>query len=230
MLVEFGPDIWIADGAKVVADFGFHYPTRMAIVRLADRKLFVWSPIDLTTDLRAQVDAIGTVTYLVAPNSLHHLFIGDWKRTYPEADAYAAPKLREKCGNIAFDNNLEDYSNAPWSSEIDHVVFRGNLITTEVVFFHIKSGTVIFTDLVQQLPGEWLSGWRKIIARSDFLLGEEPMVPRKFRFAFIGRRVARAALQRILTWPADRVLMAHGTPVTQNAQAFLRRAFRWLSP
>ncbi len=29
---------------------------------------------------------------------------------------------------------------------------RGNVITTEVVFFHVRSGTVLFTDLLQQLP------------------------------------------------------------------------------
>lgn len=33
----------------------------------------------------------------------------------------------------------------------------GNLITTEVVFFHVKSGTVLFTDLIQQFPANWFS-------------------------------------------------------------------------
>jgi hypothetical protein len=54
-------------------------------------------------------------------------------------------------------------------------------------------------------------------------------VPRKFRIAFTKRRAARDSLQRIFAWPAERVLMAHGTPVEKDAQAFLRRAFRWLA-
>ena len=61
------------------------------------------------------------------------------------------------------------------------------------------------------------------------MTGPEPSVPRKFRIAFTNRRAARDSLQRIFAWPAERVLMAHGTPVEKDAQAFLRRAFGWLA-
>jgi len=54
-------------------------------------------------------------------------------------------------------------------------------------------------------------------------------VPRKFRVAFANRRAARKSLQRVLAWPAQKVLMAHGTPVETDAQAYLRRAFGWLT-
>ena len=41
-------------------------------------------------------------------------------------------------------------------------------------------------------------------------------------------RTAVDALQRILAWPAEKVLMAHAGPVLADGQAFIRRAFRWL--
>jgi hypothetical protein len=47
---------------------------------------------------------------------------------------------------------------------------QGNLITTEVVFFHVKSGTVLFTDLLQQFPAGSFSGWRAFVANAHFLL------------------------------------------------------------
>jgi len=106
---------------------------------------------------------------------------------------------------------------------------QGNLITTEVVFFHITSGTVLFTDLIQQLPASSLSGWRALVAKLDLMVGPEPQVPRKFRVAFTNRRAARDAVGRIFAWPAEKVLMAHGTPVEKDARAFLRRAFQWLA-
>ena len=99
-----------------------------------------------------------------------------------------------------------------------------------MVFFHRKSATVIFTDLIQQFPAGWFSGWRAVVAKLDLMLGAEPSVPRKFRTAFTNRRAARASLERILEWPAANVLMAHGTPVVGDGQAFLRRAFKWLMP
>ena len=105
---------------------------------------------------------------------------------------------------------------------------RGNAITAEVVFLHHRSGTVIFTDLLQQFPPGWFRGWRGLIARLDLMTQPEAEVPRKFRTAFLNRRAARAALRRILAWPAENVLMAHAPPVLGDGRAFLARRFRWL--
>jgi hypothetical protein len=228
MLQQFGPGIWIADGTDLVAALGFHYPTRMAVIRLDNGDLVIWSPTALTEALRAAVDALGTVRHLVAPNALHHVFIGDWKGAWPGALLYAPPGLRAKRKDLAFDADLGDAPMPSWDGAIDQVMLA-NAIATEIVFFHRESGTVLFTDLLQQLPAGWFSGWRALIAKWDLMTGPEPAVPRKFRLAFTNRKAARAAVQRILAWPAEKVLMAHGTPVTKDARAFLARAFRWLT-
>jgi len=227
MLQPFAEEIWVASG-PIAAVAGFRYPTRMAVVRLPDRALFVWSPVALTPELKAAVDALGDVRWLIAPNSLHHLFLTDWREAWPAARISAPPGLRSKRPDIAFDDDLDDGSIHDWSSEIDHVLVHGNLITTEVVFFHRLSRTAIFTDLIQHFDPTWFSGWRTVVARLDLMTAPLPEVPRKFRNTFIGRRAARESLRRILAWPAERVLMAHAPPVGQGGQAFLRRAFRWL--
>ncbi|MGY3615053.1 DUF4336 domain-containing protein [Bradyrhizobium sp. USDA 10063] len=228
MLKEFDRDIWTADGPDV-AVAGFHYPTRMAAIRLSDGSLFIWSPIRLTDGLRAEVDAVGQVRHIIAPNSLHHLFLPEWKRAYPGAKLYAPPGLRKKRYDIVFDADLGSVPSSDWIEEIDQVLMHGNLITTEVVFFHIKSGTVLFTDLIQQIPADRNSGWRAMVAKLDLMVGPEPSVPRKFRIAFTNRRAARKSLEHILAWPAKKVLMAHGIPVEKDAHAYLRRAFAWLT-
>lgn len=200
----------------------------MVVIRLANGDLVLWSPIGLWDEFRAEVGALGAVRYLVPPNSLHHTFLGDWQRAFPEAEIFAPPGLREKRADIRFDADLSDGPVAPWADEIDHVIMRGNRITTEVVFFHRESRTAIFTDLIQQFPQGWFSGWRAIIARIDLMQAAEPEVPRKFRVAFTDRDAARRSLQEILKWPTDKVIMAHGPLISNDGQAFLRRAFRWL--
>lgn len=229
MLNAFGPEIWTADGTSVAAALGFHYPTRMAVMRLTNGDLFIWSPIALADGLRAEVDSLGRVRHLVAPNSLHHVFIADWKRAYPNAYLYAPPGLREKRKDLDFDGDLANAPMPHWAGEIDQVLMRGNVITTEVVFFHAKSGTVLFTDLLQQFPANWFSGWRACVAKWDLMIAPEPSVPRKFRLAFTNRSAARASLEHVLSWPAEKVLMAHGTPVSEHGRAFIGRAFRWLT-
>lgn len=227
LLQPFGPEIWTSDGAAV-AVVGFRYPTRMAVIRLRDGGLFVWSPIALSAELREHVDALGIVRFIVAPNSLHHLFLTEWQSAYPGAKVYAAPGLRERRKDIAFDGDLEDTADPAWAGQIDQVLVRGNLITTEAVFFHRSSGTVLFTDLVQSFPPGWFTGWRWIVARLDGLVAREPQVPRKFQVAFADRGAARAALRLILTWPIEKALMAHGSPIDKNGRTFVARAFRWL--
>lgn len=229
MLKEFGPDIWTVEGPAVEAAAGFHYPTRMAVIRLTNGDLVLWSPTALSDDLRAGVEALGMVRYLVPPNSLHHTFLGEWQRAYPEAKVYAPPGLREKRKDIRFDADFSDGPIAAWSGEIEHAIMWGNRITSEVVFFHRESRTAIFTDLIQQFPRGWFEGWRALVARLDLMVAAEPAVPRKFRVAFTDRRAARQSLQRILTWPIDKVIMAHGPLISNDGQAFLRRAFRWLA-
>lgn len=227
-LQPFGPDIWIAAGDPVSV-LGFAYPTRMAVMRLPGGGLVIWSPVALTEDLRASVAALGPVQHIVAPNTLHHLFIGDWARGFPAAKVHAAPGLRAKRADLAFDSDLGDAPHADWAGALEQAVIRGNAITTEVVFFHAASGTALFTDLLQSYPDDWFSGWRRAVARLDRMLEQPPAVPRKFRLAFTDRRAARAGIARVLGWPIERVLMAHGTPVTQDARAYLRSAFGWLT-
>jgi len=228
MLIPFGPEIWLADGQQTSVA-GFHYPTRMAVIRLPDRRLFVWSPVAPDDGLRAAVDALGEVRYLIAPNSLHHLFLQPWKTAYPDAALYAPPGLRHKRVDVQFDADLEGGPPREWASQIDQVQVGGNLITTEMVFFHRESRTVLFTDLLQQFEPGWFRGWRALVARLDLMTGPHARVPRKFRAAFVDRETARASLARIQAWPAEKVVLAHGAPVLQNGAAFISSAFDWLA-
>ena len=230
MLEQLGPEIWTAEGPQVVAFVGFHYPTRMVVIRLPDSGLMIWSPIALSGRLRAAVDAVGPVRHILAPNSLHHLFLAEWKTAYPDARLHAAPGLRSKRRDIDFDADLGPTPDAAWSGTVDQVVMGGNLITSEVVFFHRPSRTAVFADLLQQLAPGWFSGWRAVVARLDHMVGPHPSVPRKFRLAFTDRNAARAAVRQVLDWPVERVVMAHGPLVEHDGLTCLRRAFAWLRP
>ena len=227
LLQPFGPELWLADGSETET-LGFRYPTRMAILRLADGGLFAWSPVALSAELKAEVAALGEVRHLAAPNSLHHLFLGEWGRAYPTAKLHAAPGLRARRRDLDFDADLGDAPPPDWAGQIDQVVVRGNAITTEVVFFHRQSATVLFTDLIQQFRPGWFTGWRAVVARLDLMTAAEPSVPRKFRAAFVDRRAAGVGVARILAWPVERLVMAHGEPVEEGGRQVVARAFGWL--
>jgi len=226
-LSELGPGIWIAEG-PVVPFLSFPYPTRMAVIRLADGGLFVWSPIALSPELKAAVDALGRVRFLISPNILHHLFLGEWKAAYPEAKMFASPGLRAKRKDLAFDADLGDTPDPGWAADIDQTVIRGGALT-EVVFFHHASRTVIFTDFIENFPPDWFKGWKGLVAKLDGIVAPNPGAPREVRWSFLfHRRQARATLERILAWPIEKVVLAHGGLVSEDGAAFVRKAFGWL--
>ena len=42
------------------------------------------------------MSALGAVTYLIAPNRLHHLFVQEWQQAFPGALLHVAPSLETK--------------------------------------------------------------------------------------------------------------------------------------
>ena len=227
MLQPFGEGIWLADGPPAHVA-GFAYPTRMAVIRLAGGGLFIWSPVALTDALRTAVEVLGDVHHIVAPNALHDLHLTEWRKAYPEARLHAPPALRARRRDLDFTDDLGDAPTPDWAADIEQGLVRGNAITTEAVFFHRSSRTVLFTDLIQHFEPGWFRGWRALVARLDLMTAPEPEVPRKFRAAFTDRAAARASVRRILEWPAEKVVMAHAPPVQADGQVFLRKRFQWL--
>lgn len=51
-------ELWTAEG-PTLSFFGFPYPTRMAVARLSQGRLWVWSPVALDAALRREVEALG---------------------------------------------------------------------------------------------------------------------------------------------------------------------------
>lgn len=230
MLQPFGPDLWLCDGPTVTGAAGFQFPTRMIVIKLPDEGgLWVWSPVAVSDAVRAEINLIGSVRYLIAPNSLHYTFLAEWAALYPEAHVYAAPGLSEKVAGTALHSRLSDKPETHWLGALDQVLVPGNRITTEVVFFHRASSTTIITDWVQQIPQDWYKGWRALIARLDLMSAPEPSVPRKFRLATTDRKAARKAIQRILSWDTKRLVFAHGPPQSAGGLEKLETAFRWLT-
>lgn len=200
----------------------------MTVVRLQDERLWIHSPVGLTQHLSKAIGALGRVVAVVAPNKYHHLFLRDWIAAYPEAAIYAAPGLRQKRRDIVFDEDLSDLAPKEWAEEIDQVVFRGSRAFDEVVFFHRQSRTAILTDLVVnvRLDSQPLLG--RLIGRLDGVAFPHGKTPRLFQMSMRCRREGRSAVETILGWRPERVIISHGEWFRATAEHELRRRFSWL--
>ena len=226
-LREFGPSLYVADGPEV-SFFGFPYPTRMAIARLRDGSVWVWSPIALDESLAREVESIGPVRHIVSPNKLHHLFSSAWVERWPEATVYAPPGLAKRRPQLRFDVELGDQAAPAWVDDIDQTIFRGSFAMDEVVFFHRASRTAIVGDLVQRHERRNMKGLKGAMMRIDGLVGPAGSTPREWRMSFLRRAPARAARAKVLGWEPERLLIAHGECAQEGATEILRRAFAWI--
>ena len=223
MLRLIADDLWVAE--QPLRYLGVALTTRMTIVRLADGTLMVHSPIRLTDELRSAASA-GRVRFIVAPNRFHHLFVPDWQKAYPDAQTFCAPGLDTKRADLKFTAILGDEPPSAWADEIDQAFMRALPPLNEIVFFHRKSRTVIFTDLLFNIARHE-SAYARFLLRLDGAF-HGPAIPRSFRLLLRRRRVECVAfLDRLLSWNFDRAILAHGTLIESGAKPMIERAWRF---
>ncbi|MBV8357789.1 MAG: DUF4336 domain-containing protein [Deltaproteobacteria bacterium] len=224
MLRSIADDLWVAE--QPLRYLGVALTTRMTIVRLADGVLVIHSPIRLTEELRSDVASAGRVRFIIAPNRFHHLFVPDWQQVYPDAQTFCAPGLDTKRADLKFTAILGDDPPAAWANEMDQAFMRAFPPLNEIVFFHRKTRTLIFTDLLFNITRN-SSAYGRFLLRLDGAF-RGPAIPRSFRLLLRRRRSECAAfLNRLLSWDFDRVILAHGDIINSDAKPAVERAWRF---
>lgn len=229
-LARFGKNLWLYEG-ETVSFYGFPFPTRMTVIKLPDRRLWIHSPERLTPLLQAALSDLGEVSYLISPNKLHHLFLPEWIAAYPNALNYAAPGLEAKRKDIHFDHMLSEHAPQAWQGEIEQTLFRGSPVMQEVIFYHRQSKTLVLTDLIENFIPESLNGWQRRLAGIAGILAPNGKMPLDWRvsFSFGSKQQARDSLERILRWEIENIVLSHGACIVGNARAYLRESFAWLT-
>ena len=223
-LREIAPDLWVAERPQRF--FGLEVGTRMTVIRLAGGRLLLHSPVALDDGLRRELDALGRVSFVVAPNRVHHLYAGKVAETYPEARLWVAPGLPRKRPDLAFAGVLGDEAPEEWRAEVEQVFFRGRPYENEVVFFHRPSRTLIICDIAFNFGPGAATPTRLLmrLIRSYGRFGPTTLDPWLIR----DRAAARESLQRILAWEFDGVILPHGDLVPSGGREALRRGYAWL--
>jgi hypothetical protein len=233
MLELLGADLWFADGGLVSFN-GFAYPTRMAVVRLADGGLWLWSPIAKTAAIEDEVRALGPVLHIVSPNNLHYLFLAEWQAAFPDAKLWGTASTIRRRRGLEFAGALADDPPAGWAGQIDQFYFTNSPFVDEVIFFHRASSTAIIADLSQPFSQAFLERhwpwWLRQIARLSGMIEGRGGAPIDYRLSFRRRATARPKIRALIERHPQHVLVAHGEVVRTGGESFLLRAFSGLLP
>jgi hypothetical protein len=213
--LELAPDLWTVTGP--LRFYGMQIGTRMTVVRLSGGGLWLHSPVALSPELLGRLQERGEVRWVVAPNRLHHLFVGNYLKTFPLAKFYAAPGLSEKRPDLKFTAVLSSQAEADWSGLIDQQLIEGFRFFNEVVFFHRASRTLILTDLITYFTKKSSPGIKLLGLCMGFY--NRPAFLPHFKKRIARRPELRASLRSLLEWDFTRVVLAHGD-VLSSAAAF----------
>ncbi len=229
-------DVWVVDGPLIA--FGppllrLQFPTRMTIIRLG-RQLFVHSPTILTAELKAEVDAIGVPGWIIGPNRLHYWWLPEWCDAYPRSAVYLAPRILEQArgrlDRIAErSRTLDRRSGYPWDGAIETLPVHGSYMS-EVAFFHHPTRSLVLTDLIENFEPQKLGFFARWLTWFGGAQHPDGQMPRDMRLTYRGQIAElRSAVDMMLAWDPERIILAHGKWYERGGGDELRRAFRWLT-
>jgi len=222
-LTPLGDGLWVV--AAPFSLFGMRIGTRMTLVRLEDGSLVLHSAVPIDDALAEEIDALGPVRHVIAPNAFHHLFAQPALDRWPAARSWAAPGLEKKRRDLRIDARFDEDAALPFSRELEPLTIRGSKLG-ETVLLHRRTGTIVSSDLTENfVSSDHLP--TRLYLKASGVYGQ-PGWSRLLRWLYDDRKRARASIERLLRWDFDRVVLAHGEPLTSGGRAAIDQTFRFL--
>ncbi len=202
---------------------GIAASSRMTVVQLSSGKLWLHSPVRLDDALKNDLNKLGEVEFVVAPNLGHHLFIGDYVTAFPKARFFRPQGLEQKRPDLAAFEVLSSTMPLEWQADFEQKKLDGIPKVNEWVWLHRPSKTLILTDCVQWHQGTFLSS---VLFAQLMGVRKAPAVSRLFA-SFIKHKSAFAkSCKTMLEWDFDRVVLGHDALITQNARSSVVEALK----
>jgi hypothetical protein len=223
-LVRFADGVWLC--TTPVGFLGLRLTVTMTVLRLPDGGLVLYSPVKLTPERRAAVEALGPVTHLYVPNLVHGSWIGDWASAFPAARLHAPPGLRKKRRDLRIDRVHGEGPEPAFAGSIDELRVEGCRLG-ETALLYRPARTLVVADLVHNI-GRPAHGWTATYAR---MMGfyDRVALSRAIRWtAFPDHGAARRSLDELLAHPFERLVVGHGLPVPDRGPEALTAAYAWL--
>jgi Domain of unknown function (DUF4336) len=223
-LRSIAKDVWVIDHPLRVG--GLHLGTRTTVVRLANGGLWIHSPGPLRPELTAQLVALGPIQALVAPNAMHHLYLGENIRAFPQATVYVSPALPAKIKGAFTYNILSDEPPVLWRDDFTQHLVGGMPKLQEVVLLHRASRTLILTDLAFNIrqSDSWFTRFFMRLNGAYGHFGPS----RIFRTLVKDRAALRSSLNRMQEWDFDRITITHGDVLETGGKSAMQTQYAWV--
>ena len=108
------------------------------------------------------------------------------------------------------------------------MLIRGNKYIWEVAFFHIPTKTLILVDLIENIgkQTEGVSWTLKLWWKLVFRMWNNPKPAPEYQLGWKSKKAASKSLKKILNWDFERIIIAHGDLIEENAAEIAKNAWQ----
>lgn len=216
----------------------------------------MFSPVALTDAVKAKVTQMGgRVSYIVALDYEHHIFITEWARAYPGAKIIGVEGLPEKRAKATNDDKIGDEKfdvvftkenkhstriSEEFDADFDYEYVDGHA-NLELVFLYKPEKVLIEADLLFNLPAQ--EQYSKVPEEekpsNEGFIGRlfgciqstegEAKWLKRFNWYALGknRESFNESMKVIDKWDFVTMIPCHGDVVEGNGKEMFRKVFEW---
>lgn len=195
------------------------FPRRMTVVRLADKRLVIFSAVALDEPEMQALERYGTPSFLIIPSEIHRMDAKIWKDRYPELRVIAPPGARVKAEEfVGVDTTQPDFQDP----SVRYVNVPGTDGREAALLVNTSTGTtLVVCDLIWNVHHRrGFGGW---LFRLFHLTSEKPQIANVVRLKIKDKRALR---EQLITWSnlegLNRIVVAHGDIVERDPPGVLR--------
>ncbi|KIJ63219.1 hypothetical protein HYDPIDRAFT_113833 [Hydnomerulius pinastri MD-312] len=227
---EVAKDVWTF--SRPFARYGvFPMGGRSTAIKLKDGGVWVLASTPLTDETKNKINELGTVKYIVNADAVHHLYLSEFKRAYPDAKligvADTLKNIEDKTvpfdGLWGRDTPETEYG---FEDDIKHCYFSG-FRNKDVAFLHVASKSLIEADLLLNLPAT------EQYSKASSWIPQATLKPNSWAHQKVIRGVTTdvEAMKRdartVASWDFDRIIPCHGDVIEHDGNKAWRDAYKF---
>ncbi|THH13984.1 hypothetical protein EW146_g6295 [Bondarzewia mesenterica] len=203
---------------------------RSTAIKLSNGDVWVLASTPLTDDTKKTLANLGPVKYIISADAVHHLYLGEFKKAYPEAKLLAVEEVVEKKKNegLEFAGFWGDKQREPkfgFEGEIKSCYFSG-FKNKDVAFLHEPSKTLVEADLLFNMPAieqysrSWFSG------RTPFFGNPYSTLQKKMMWSLgVDKEAMKRDARTVAGWDFNRIIPCHGDVIEKDGNKAWRATY-----
>ncbi|KAI0747087.1 hypothetical protein C8Q80DRAFT_1121727 [Daedaleopsis nitida] len=229
---EVAKDVWTISRPFLRYNF-IPFGGRSTAIKLSNGDVWALVSTPLNEAMKAKLGEMGPVKWLIGADAVHHLFLGEFKKAYPDAKIVAVDEaIKEHAAEgLKADGAWgADLPNTKYGFEedIQHCYFSGYK-NKDVAFFHAASKTMITADLIFNLPATEQYSMTGTSAKVP-VFGQLSPYTWAHKFLLWTMDVDKQAMKRdvktVAGWDFNRIIPCHGDVIENDGKKAWMEAYK----